>query len=457
MILGAELERFSSRTALLTDTAEEITYGLLLATADAIGREIKTRSLVFQLCSNTSDSVAGYLGLLRANHVPLLLSSSIDDVLLENLLQTYRPAFVFLPAGRKGIPGSEVHRSGEYALVKTGFAVDYSLADELALLLTTSGSTGSPKLVRLSHKNLRSNAEAIAEYLRIAAEDRPITVLPMSYSFGLSILNSHFIRGASLLVTEKTLMEKTFWESARNGGVTSLSGVPYVFEMLKRLRFDPAKYSRLRYLAQAGGRLRPELCAEFAQLCDKRGIEFFVMYGQTEATARMTYLPPSLAAKKPGSIGIAIPGGKLRLEDAVNDEGELVYEGDNVSLGYAESRADLSKGDENKGILLTGDLARRDGDGHYYVVGRKKRFLKIFGNRVNLAEIEQLVANAGFECACTGTDDNLRIYLTKTDGINQLKAHLSQVTGLNPAALSLIHVDEIPRSDSGKILYANLT
>ena len=175
----------------------------------------------------------------------------------------------------------------------------------------------------------------------------------------------------------------------------------------------------LRYLTQAGGRLGRELAEEFNAICEEKGIRLIVMYGQTEATARMSYLPWEDAGRKAGSIGIPIPGGKFELVDAngqlidgADVVGELVYCGSNVTPGYAKSRMDLAKPDENKGVLYTGDMAKRDEDGFYYVVGRKKRFLKIFGNRVNLDEVENLLKKEGIENACTGQDDRMVVFLT---------------------------------------------
>jgi len=459
------LDQYASRTALLTENSEEITYRSLLAIGDSIARIIPKRSLVFCLCQNSLESIAGYLGFLRANSVPALLNATIDPLLLNKLLEIYRPSYIFLPLGESGrlVKGPLVHQFSDYGLFKTGFSDDYEIHEDLALLLTTSGSTGSAKFVRLSAKNIEENAKAIAEYLQIAETDRPATLLPMSYSYGLSILHSHWLRGTSVFLTQGSLIERDLWQKMKAARVTTFGGVPYVYEILKKLRFENMDLPSLQYITQAGGKLRPELCAEFNEVCDRKRMKFIVMYGQTEATARMSYLPWENARAKVGSIGIAIPRASFWLDDGTgrkiqeNDrEGELVYQGDNVSLGYAESWTDLAKGDENKGVLYTGDMAKRDADGFFYIVGRKKRFLKMFGLRVNLNEIEQILHSAGYDCACTGTDDNLRIYLTQPEAKTNLKAYLTKVTGLHTSAFKLLDIEKIPRNDAGKILYANL-
>jgi acyl-coenzyme A synthetase/AMP-(fatty) acid ligase len=217
----------------------------------------------------------------------------------------------------------------------------------------------------------------------------------------------------------------------------------------------------LRYITQAGGKLSPDLCAEFIEIAERKGMEFIIMYGQTEASPRMGYLPWKSAKSRPGSIGIAIPGGEFWIEgDGKNRvtepgvAGELIYRGKNVTLGYAENRFDLARGDERNGVLETGDMAYFDSDGFYYITGRKKRFLKIFGSRVNLDEVEGLLRKTGFDCACGGADDAMKIYVTK--GADILRKHVIEHTAINPAGFSVTTVSAIPRNSSGKVLYSEL-
>ena len=351
----------------------------------------------------------------------------------------------------------------DYSLMDTGFRSDVQLHDELALLLTTSGSTGSPKLVRLSYDNVKSNAVSIIEYLEIDETERPITSLPMNYSFGLSIINSHLLSGATLLLTSSSLMEKEFWALLKNEKATSISGVPYTFEMLKRLRFFRMDLPSLKTLTQAGGKFNAEQTKEFAEYCASTGKRFFTMYGQTEATARMSYLPSEQALDKLGSIGIAIPRGEFHLIDdagnelnAIDVSGELVYKGPNVSLGYAETADDLAKGDENEGTLHTGDIAKKDADGYYYIVGRKKRFIKLFGNRVNLDETERLLKTQILDCASVGVDDKMAIYITELGREDEVKRYISTKMGINHTGFNVIYIQEIPKNSSGKTMYAKL-
>tara|TARA_B100002003_G_scaffold84280_1_gene78718 strand:- start:812 stop:2212 length:1401 start_codon:yes stop_codon:yes gene_type:complete len=465
MYLYNDLEKYSSNIAIITEQSEQISYKELLDAADSIGSRIKKRCLVFAVCRNCFESVAGYIGFMRAGAVLALISDTIDNILFANLLEAYKPEYIYLPAEKSGleINCTTVFSYGSYTLLKTDCNIDYTLHDDLALLLSTSGSTGSQKFVRQSYRNINSNAEAIVRYLEITSVDRSITTMPMSYTYKLSIINSHLLQGASIILTEATLMDRCFWETIKENNTTTFGGVPYVYEMLKKLRFGQMNLPHLKYITQAGGKLSRELSVEFADICKQKGMRFYTMYGQTEATARMSYLPWEYARTKAGSIGIAIPGGEFWLEDEKGNvieksdtQGELVYKGDNVTLGYAVSCLDLCKGDENGGILCTGDVAKRDTEGFYYIVGRKKRFLKMFGNRVSLDEIEQLVRAAGHDCACAGTDDNMKIYVTTLDDKDWIRRYITKCTGINQSGFAFVHIEEIPRNESGKVLYSAL-
>lgn len=460
-----DIDVYGASTAIISEDSEHFTYAELLKVADAIKSHFTKKCLIFSMCENSMESVSGYIGFLRARVVPVLINDGINRELFENLLQTYKPEYIWLPCEKiKDVNwGSEVYHYGRYVLLKTGFANDYTLHEDLALLLTTSGSTGSPMLVRISYQNISSNANAIAQYLEIRQTDRPITTLPMSYSYGLSIINSHLLKGCAIILTNKTLMDKSFWELLKTQEATTFGGVPYVYEMLKKLRFQRMDLPSLKILTQAGGKLSRELSKEFATICEQKGIHFFVMYGQAEAAPRMSYLPSEYAISKAGSIGIAIPGGEFWLVDdngnVIPDSdtvGELIYKGDNVSMGYAASCEDLCKGDENGGVLKTGDMAKRDSDGFYYIVGRKKRFLKLFGNRLNLDEVEQLIKGSGYSCVCSGEDDHLRIYTSNKENHATIKSFVAERTGIHQSAFDVVYLESIPRNESGKILYSAL-
>lgn len=451
--------------AAITDDGITVKYGDILDFSDLLYSKIGHRCLIFALCQNRPDSLCAYISFISNRVVPLLLDDSLDKELLFNLIETYKPEYLWIPVSRLHEFSDEtvVFSSNEYSLIRLSHEIQFPLHDELALLLTTSGSTGSPKLVRLTYANIEANARSIAEYLAISDSDRPITTMPMNYSFGLSIINSHFLVGATVLLTNKTLMEKEFWAFLKRGEATTMSGVPYTYEILKKLHIFKMEIPSIKYMTQAGGKLNPDLNREFAEWALKSNKRFYVMYGQTEATARMSYLPHQFAISKLGSMGIAIPGGVFSIIDDNNNPvegaeivGELVYKGGNVSHGYAECGDDLKKEDENKGILITGDIAKRDSDNFYYIVGRKKRFIKLFGNRVNLDETERLLKNIISDCACTGEDDHMIVYISDISREQEIREYLALKTGINIRGFSIRYIDKIPKNTSGKTIYANL-
>ncbi len=461
-----ELEKFSGNISMRAENGQEVTYSQLNAYAKSLADIIGRRCLVFSLCRNEIGSVLGYVAFVNNGIVPVQLNSHLESGLLNNLLSTYNPSYLWVPKDQSDLfpMMEEVWSAFDYCLLKTGYEKEYKLNDELALLITTSGSTGSPKLVRQSATNILDNAISIATYLKLDDTERPITTLPMNYVYGLSIINSHLLVGATLLLTEKTLMQKEFWAFFKEAEATSFGGVPYTYEMLDKLRFYRMDLPSLRTMTQAGGKITPELHEKFAAYAAEKGKQFVVMYGAAEATSRMGYLPPDKAVEKKGSMGIPIPGGKFFLLDSDGNEittprttGELVYEGRNVTLGYAECGDDLIKGDERHGRLETGDMAQFDEDGFYFIVGRKKRFLKIYGNRVNLDEIDRLIKGKfEIEVASGGVDDHLYIFVTIPDMAEPVREFVIEKTKLNPAAFKAIVIDEIPKNDSGKTLYKEL-
>ena len=429
-----DIDKYSINVAIITDAGERLTYAELASHVAQRAVELERGVLRFCLCKNDIASVVEYLACLEAGAPVVMLDANKDSETIENLRQIYKPGI------------TRCHPN-------------------LALCLTTSGSTGSPKLVRLTKRNIISNAESIAEYLQIDEHERPITMLPMYYSYGLSIINSHLIKGATILLTDKTYAQREFWNFLRDQQATSMSGVPYTWEMLKRLRFFRMDLPSVKTMTQAGGKLNAEIAKEYIDNAAASGKRFIVMYGQTEATARMSYLPWSDAPRKFSSIGIAIPGGEFSLESDQSSafsiqnsvtQGELVYRGPNVSMGYAECAEDLSKGDENHGVLHTGDMARVDEDGFYYITGRKKRFVKIWGNRCNLDAVEQIVKQVTSSCAVVGVDDQITVFVTKEGLEAEIKNLLASKTGLNSKAFAVRTIDAIPVKDSGKIDYPQL-
>lgn len=456
--------------ALYEDSGIILTYGQLCEEVERFGIRIPERSLVFILCQNAIGSVVGYLSCLNGNHVAFMLDAEMDGDMLIELMENYQPQYILVPDDRVdeiSIATMEIiYHKYQCSLLATGYA-SFPMYSELRLLLSTSGSIGNPKTVRISKKNIEANAASIKEYLNLTEEERPITTLPMQYTYVLSVINSHLLAGGCILLTQKNMVQQEFWEFLEDGQATSFAGVPFTYEILKRIKMIGKKLPGITSMTQAGGKLPQSLQTEVALWAKEQQIRFYIMYGQTEATARMSYLPYEMCLLKPGSIGIPIPGGTFRIktEDATwrqmqeaPVEGELIYEGENVSLGYAQNKEDLKLEDERCGILETGDIARKDSDGFYYIVGRKKRFIKIHGVRIGLDECEQLLLNRyqSREFACVGEDDCLRIY-TNDAGISEIVCEwLAEILKVNISFLNCVLIPTIPKNDAGKIRYSAL-
>jgi acyl-CoA synthetase (AMP-forming)/AMP-acid ligase II len=423
------LNGFGGAVAVRTD-AQTLSYAELAARVTRRAAEFGTRRrLILLETRNDVYTLVSYLGALAGGHVVLPLPAGSD---YGSVVDAYDPDTVI----RQGATEFR-HRPRR------------DMHPDLALLMSTSGSTGSPKLVRLSRASLDANADAIATYLDIRPTDRAATTLPMSYCYGLSVVHSHLLRGAGLILTEHSVVDDDFWESVRRHGATTFAGVPHTFDLLDRVGFDGMDLPSLRYITQAGGRLAPERVRRFADLGAARGWQLFVMYGATEATARMAYLPPVLARDHPASIGVPVPGGSFTLEpiDGMPDDvGELVYTGPNVMLGYATTAADLSLG-RTVEELRTGDIARLR-DGLYEVVGRSSRFVKLYGLRIDLQRVESALQADGIDAICTDGDGLLLVAAEPSD--RDVAPLAGEASGLPRAAIRVIDVEQAPRLPSGK-------
>ncbi len=461
------LDKHGEQVAVIEENGQKVTYAQLHQHTQNIAPHLTPNTLVICLCQNDLGSLSGYLAFLNHGVAPLLLKADEEVDVLARFIEIYAPHYLYVPTERCAdfVEMTEATVQSGYTLLRTNRSDSPELHEDLALLLTTSGSTGSPKLVRQSYENIRSNTESIIEYLGITAAEKAVTNLPMYYTYGLSIIHTHMYAGATLVLTNKGLMQKEFWQQMKEHNVTSISGVPYTYEMLEKLRFMRMEFPQLKTLTQAGGKLSPNLHEKFATWAAENDKRFFVMYGQTEASPRMGYLPAELALEKIGSMGIAVPGGTFYLHDENGNSittpetvGELIYEGQNVALGYAQTAADLAKEDEFGGVLHTGDMAKVDTDGIYTIVGRKKRFLKIFGNRVNLDATERLIKEAfpQTSCACAGKDDKMVIFLTDEAINSAVITYISQRTSLNHMAFRVVNLPEIPKNEAGKTLYKEL-
>jgi len=454
--------QFSDRVAIIDDKDNIYTYAELNKLCDEFSKNIlsSTKKLIFILCQNSIETIVAYLACLQTENVAVLIDAKINKGFLENLINTYSPDYIWSP---EKIYSKTEYKFGVYRLTELSPSNNIVINPSLHLLLSTSGSTGSPKMIKLTKENLQANALSISQYLKLNEQERAITSLPLHYSYGLSVLNSHLLVGATLLLTNHSVVTKSFWEFFTVEKASSFAGVPYTYEMLRKLKFFEMDLPSIRYMTQAGGKLNPKLVQEYAKFSKESGFEFYVMYGQTEATARIAYLPPEDALIKYDCIGLAIPEGELWLNDEngniinkPNLEGELMYSGPNVMMGYAKSRKDLKKVDNLRGVLRTGDVAYFDKYQYFYITGRLKRFLKIHGNRVNLDDIEHYLKGIGFECYCGGKDDQLFIANLWPKYSEKIKKRVIEQYGFHHSIVDVIEINDIPKNDSGKILYHEL-
>lgn len=454
------LDQFAGRLALYDPhEARWWTYAELAASVRELAAILaaQPKSLLFNFCRNDVRSIRVYLAALEAGQPVAMLDDSLKPELKEHLLSPYGPDLI---ASSSLQPGGELLSD---SLWRTHCGLRETPHARLALMLSTSGSTGSPKFVRLTRGNIEANATSIAEALAIHPDDRAITSLPIHYSYGLSVLNTHLQRGASLVLTDDGLTAPTFWKAVRELECTSFAGVPYSYQILNRLGLDGLNVPSLHTLTQAGGKLNSDLVARFSEQMRARGGRFFVMYGQTEATARIAILPSEALPEKLGSAGRAIPGGAIRIEDENGDEvplgspGELVYIGPNVMMGYATSRQDLALGDLLGGRLRTGDMASIDADGFIFMAGRAKRDAKLFGLRINLDEVEDMLRKHG-PTAVVSRDEKLRIFCEYGDEaqFEQYRRELASQLQIHYRSFEFVRVERLPTKGSGKIDYQSL-
>lgn len=403
------------------------------------------RSLVAIMCRNTVETLAAYVAALAHGHVVMLVPGD-DESAAASIIDAYDPDVVSSTAG-----GLVVRRTQSR----------HDLHPDLALLLSTSGSTGSPKLVRLSVENIVSNAAAIAQYLQLRPDDRAVTTLPLHYCYGLSVVNSHLMAGASVVATELSVVDPCLWHLFDAAKATSFAGVPYTFDLLDGVDFAAQQHPTLRQVTVAGGRLGRESMLRYATLGRERGWDLVPMYGQTEATARMAYVPPHQVQSHPSALGRAIPGGSLRLVPVPESSGwdpqvgELVYSGPNVMMGYAHCPNDLVHGPQID-ELRTGDLARLGPDGLYEWVGRRSRVAKLYGLRIDLDAVECALAEVCVSGSCVAENDRLQVFVQREA---RCAAVLNAVVGhcrLPAHVVDVIDVHEQPRTPTGKVDYAAL-
>ncbi len=436
--------------AIKLEDGREIGYRQLVQLADESVAELGTGDLAAVECNNSLGSLVAYVGCLR-NRIPVML---LDASLLATLKEkTYRKF------GFSVVFSGNVHKAGWHRRHDAGPEVH----PDLALLLSTSGTTGSSKLVRLSHRNIVTNGFQIADYLKLSPSSVAISTLPMHYSYGLSVIHSHLLVGGTVALTNASVLERRFWDLVQCANVQMIAGVSSTFEMLKKLQLDQMNLPSMRVLTHAGGKMKRADVERFASLCQEKDWLFYVMYGQTEATARIAYLPPEELRTKTESVGVAVPGGRLELigdsgETIISPyvTGEVVYYGDNVMMGYANDASDLASGDSLNGRLETGDLGHFDSDGFLYLKGRRHRFVKVMGHRVGLDELESHMHQHGLDVVITGCDELIVVAGLSKESTSKSINLLRSEFRIPAIALKQLQVECFPLTSTGKTDYQEL-
>lgn len=440
------------KAAIISDKIT-ITYGELACVCNNLGAILSKGKLVLIRCGMDAPTIIGYAAAIHSGATVMMCEDkAFDNCFIEN----YRPSYIW--QSNKNIPSgySTVYSEYGYVLLCADNEVRYEINEELALLLSTSGSTGSSKFVRISHKNIVDNTRAIVKALGIKAHDRAMVMLPISYTYGLSVVNTYLSVRATLLVPDYPVYHAEFWRFARKYSCSAICGVPYTYELIRRGGFLKKPIESLRLATQAGGKLSADTEKYMLDMADKRKFDFAVMYGQTEATARISCHILNRHPDKLGSAGQAIPGGNISVED-----GELIYKGNNVTMGYSENCWDLAKGDERGGVLHTGDLGYIDEDGFVYITGRKSRISKLNGYRISLDELEALIKSQfSVTAACVERTDGIHIVIEAQLGgqpvIEDIRSYVIQKTGINGRLINLSQTGLLPRAENGKILYSRI-
>ena len=445
------LESVPKQLDALKGSAFSLTYEELQARVNSAAEYLESSSsglLLFGF-ETEIDSIVTYLAALQSKRSIMLIDPRSNNQVVQNLIEKFRPALI---GGVSGLGSTELQRLEN----------PFSKMPNSSVFLPTSGSTGSAKMVRLSISALTANAQSIVQGLHLSSNQIAPLNLPLFYSYGLSILNSHLLAGACLTLPGQNFMESAFWNNFDTWGCTSLAGVPVNYEMLKRLKFNPKDHPSLTYMTQAGGRLPLELQDLFHRLMNDSGRQFFVMYGQTEAGARMAILPHDDFEAKRGSVGYAVSNGQFKilndenLEVGANTTGQIVYSGPNVMFGYCENAEDALRGDLVKGFLATGDVGYLDDDQCLWITGRSKRIAKIFGMRVNLDDVEQIAFSRGYIAAAIAGEDRLILVIEGQDNHVKFTKELARELGVHHSGIKEYVVSELPSLPSGKRDYSRL-
>ena len=437
----------------LVTTERTWTYQDVFDQADSLVSDLGS-GLILILCRRDIETILGYVGALRSGLVPLMLDADLPSPVLASTIKAYGPNYICGPTEQVLQMGNPVAELGNVTIVAANKSQPGELHSHLTLLIPTSGSTGDPKTVRLTAENLNSCTSEICRYLEMSSQRRGVTSLPLQYAYGLSVLHNLMYARASLFVCDENILDREFWHDIEAYGVTDLALVPFQLELMRRMRFSEELLAQLQCVTQAGGRLDPKITAYFTKMLAEANVKYFTMYGQTEAAPRLSYVPVEQAVEKLGSVGIPLSIGQI-ISPKPGERGELIYKGPNVAMGYGYSRSDLSLGDEFHGELKTGDEVELDDDGFIFIVGRKKRFIKLHGVSINMDHVESTLRDLGHDCRVVGKEN--KVVICHMTNETTISAGIKENFGFHASTLKLVRVDNYPLTSAGKTHYVSLT
>jgi long-chain acyl-CoA synthetase len=423
------------------------------------GFEIEENSLVVLAVSDGTAGLLAYLSCILASAVILPLPEQLGEDRLNNVISTYRPAYV-VSKGSINLPDGVGVKSVRQLTLFSKALLLYEIENptkdipsELALLLSTSGSTGDPKLVKLTEKNIEYNTHAICKSLALHANDVTITLLPLNYSFGISVVNSHIVSGGRIVCTDAGVVTKEFWEKISDEKVTALYGVPYQFEAMHRFKILSKEFPDIRFFAQAGGSLKEKVKIAFHDACVSADKKFYIMYGQTECSPRISCFSVTENSDKIDSVGRPLAGCDVSINA---EDNEIIVSGKTVFFGYAETISDICK---LQPIIKhrTGDVGFIDSDGFLYVTGRLKRYVKVFGHNINLDQVEKVLNEKFTNVVVCGPENMIVIFCDNKDKQKEEILNFVRDSFAVPMqAVKYNFVESVPRLSSGKVDYAKL-
>jgi len=454
----SSLKKYNHKIAIKDEKLGNISYRELIFDVDKFKIKFSSKKLILILSNNSYEFLLLFIAAVKYDQLVLLSNPDLSHKEILQICKKYEPDYIFCKNEFTTNKNYKINsRFNDYYLYEKSSKKTYKINPSLSCLLSTSGTTGDTKFVKISRENLYDNTIKISNTLKINSKDIAITTMPPYYSYALSVINTHLYKGASIIINNYSVINRNFWKLFEKFKPNNINGVPYIYEILEKINFEKLNIKSLKYITQAGGKIENNLKHKLINICKKKNIKFYIMYGQTEASPRISIMPWHLLKKFPDSVGYPLNGGKVWIKNKFQHNqktyGEIIYKGKNVFQGYSTSYKDLNSQIKNVNIIKTGDLGFIDAKGLIYITGRKKRILKIFGIRISLDNIEEELKKDNLNCICTGDDKKLKVLVKSKIDIEKLSNKIKYITKLPKSYFEIINTKEFKRNDIGKIIY----